>query len=224
MLTPITCHTSSRWKVSTSSHPAAFVLFLKNISLRNFAHRMKKWASVLKKEVKKRKVCWMCKKNHILILNFVSSGVCAELPPGAFRDGGGFHSWGWSQRVFLPQSPDLTCRCVILQCLRWQRSLTIYGEIGCVFSPQLVNNSGIFLFPACRIEPWTESLICNWHSMCLSSWLCDLCISVCDTVVVVFFSQGVINLESLGKRGYRVPPSGTIQVVRNLSFKIIIII
>lgn len=26
--------------------------------------------------------------------------------------------------------------------------------------------------------------------------------------------QGVINLESLGKRGYRVPPSGTIQVVR----------
>lgn len=29
------------------------------------------------------------------------------------------------------------------------------------------------------------------------------------------FSQGVINLESLGKRGYRVPPSGTIQVVRN---------
>lgn len=156
MLTPITCHTSSRWKVSTSSHPAAFVLFLKNISLRNFAHRMKKWASVLKKEVKKRKVCWMCKKNHILILNFVSSGVCAELPPGAFRDGGGFHSWGWSQRVFLPQSPDLTCRCVILQCLRWQRSLTIYGEIGCLFSPQLVNNSGIFFISS--LQDWAL----NW--------------------------------------------------------------
>lgn len=28
--------------------------------------------------------------------------------------------------------------------------------------------------------------------------------------------QGVINLESLGKRGYRVPPSGTIQVVMAL--------
>lgn len=38
---------------------------------------------------------------------------------------------------------------------------------------------------------------CWWHGGCV-------------------FSQGVINLESLGKRGYRVPPSGTIQVVRNL--------
>lgn len=32
--------------------------------------------------------------------------------------------------------------------------------------------------------------------------------------VCICSPQGVINLESLGKRGYRVPPSGTIQVVR----------
>lgn len=30
---------------------------------------------------------------------------------------------------------------------------------------------------------------------------------------VFFYFKGVITLESLGKRGYRVPPSGTIQVV-----------
>lgn len=36
---------------------------------------------------------------------------------------------------------------------------------------------------------------------------------VCLFVFCVLVLQGVINLESLGKRGYRVPPSGTIQVV-----------
>lgn len=48
----------------------------------------------------------------------VSVGMCAELPPGAFRVSGRFRRRGWSQRVLLPQSPDLTCGCVILQCLR----------------------------------------------------------------------------------------------------------
>lgn len=38
------------------------------------------------------------------------------------------------------------------------------------------------------------------------------CASVC-TQFVFFYFKGVITLESLGKRGYRVPPSGTIQVV-----------
>ena len=33
------------------------------------------------------------------------------------------------------------------------------------------------------------------------------------TQFVFFCFKGVITLESLGKRGYRVPPSGTIQVV-----------
>lgn len=37
-------------------------------------------------------------------------------------------------------------------------------------------------------------------------------VSVC-TQFVFFYFKGVITLESLGKRGYRVPPSGTIQVV-----------
>lgn len=65
-----------------------------------------------------------------------SPGVRAELPPGAFRVSGGFHSRGRSQRLLLPQSHDLTCGGVLLQCIRWQRSLSIHGEIICF---QLVN-------------------------------------------------------------------------------------
>jgi len=56
--------------------------------------------------------------------------------------------------------------------------------------------------------------------MCVSPGVFYLCVYLIVTVVVVVvvcFSQGVINLESLGKRGYRVPPSGTIQVVRKPS-------
>lgn len=58
-------------------------------------------------------------------------------------------------------------------------------------------------------EPWTEICMC---SSLLNMYVFEL---LCVTFVGVFW-QGVINLESLGKRGYRVPPSGTIQVVRNL--------
>lgn len=60
----------------------------------------------------------VCEKNKGRKLTCVSLGVCAELPPGAFRVSGGFHSRSWSQRVLLPQSHDLTCGCVVLQCLR----------------------------------------------------------------------------------------------------------
>lgn len=68
--------------------------------------------------------------NFRCVIELKTVGMCAELPPGAFRASGGFHCRCGRQRLLLSQSPDLTCRCVILQCLRWQRSLTIYGETG----------------------------------------------------------------------------------------------
>lgn len=111
--------------------------------------------------------------------------MCAELPPGAFRVSGGFHSRGWSQRVLLPQSPDLTCGCVILQRLWWQRSLTIYGEM--TFFSHIVKQSSSLVFPACVTEPWTESRICSCPYVCVfesscvhirallvTQWLCFL--------------------------------------------------
>lgn len=54
--------------------------------------------------------------------------MCAELPPGAFGVSGGLHRRGGRQRFLLPQSPDLACGRVVLQRLRWQRSLALYGQ------------------------------------------------------------------------------------------------
>lgn len=133
-------------------------------------------------------------------------GMCAELPPGAFRVSGGLHRRGRSQRVLLPQSPDLTCGRVILQRLRWQRSLTVYGQITSLLL-QLVDQQCSWASPLLN-----SVHVCVWAPVCI----CLLyTVHVGDTVCVCVFSQGVINLESLGKRGYRVPPSGTIQVVRS---------
>lgn len=115
------------------------------------------------------------------IIELKTVGMCAELPPGAFRSSGGFHCRGRCQRLLLSQSPDLTCRRVVLQCLRWQCSLTIYGKT---------------VSPNCSI-----------------SSLVFVCVRKLQFLNFMLL-QGVINLESLGKRGYRVPPSGTIQVVR----------
>lgn len=65
-------------------------------------------------------------------------------------------------------------------------------------SPYMVRSRWSISYISTRVllcaPPWRA---CRWRGACVSS-------------------QGVINLESLGKRGYRVPPSGTIQVVRNL--------
>lgn len=94
---------------------ANFVFFLLNIEYVSLAN------SALGDT---RKRCETCFKKITLL-----SGMCAELPPGAFRVSGGLHRRGRSQRVLLPQSPDLTCGRVILQRLRWQRSLTVYGQI-----------------------------------------------------------------------------------------------
>lgn len=62
------------------------------------------------------------------VVELSTVGMCAELPPGAFRGGGGFHCRGGGQRLLLSQSPDPTCRRVLLQRLRRQRTITIYGE------------------------------------------------------------------------------------------------
>lgn len=77
------------------------------------------------------------------VIELKTVGMCAELPAGAFRASGGFHCRCRRQRLLLSQSPDLTCRCVILQCLRWQRSLTIYGE---TVSPKCSISSLVWVF------------------------------------------------------------------------------
>lgn len=104
----------------------------------------------------------MCEKSNGSTLFF--SGVCAELPPGAFRVSGRFHSRGWSQRVILPQSPDPTCGGVILQCLRWQRSFTIYGEI---YTPTPPVSQSIIQLCVSRLNDW--ALNENWPQMCVGA-------------------------------------------------------
>lgn len=128
------CQTLLKCKIWTSYHIAACTFW--RLTLRFFF--FKRWPNTLLDEkfsfcpeiVKssmKSPVSKIMEENKIIDL--FSPGVCAELSPGAFRVSGRFHSRGRSQRVLLPQSPDLTCGSVILQCLRWQRSLTIYGKI-----------------------------------------------------------------------------------------------
>lgn len=82
-------------------------------------------------------------------------------------------------------------------------------------SPYMVRSrwsirNSVFFSP--RLHVWAL----NWklHVCHINLYVCSWC--VCWWHGGCVFSQGVINLESLGKRGYRVPPSGTIQVVRKL--------
>lgn len=49
------------------------------------------------------------------VIELKTVGMCAELPPGAFRCGGGFHCRGGCQWLLLSQPPDPARRCVLLQ-------------------------------------------------------------------------------------------------------------
>lgn len=104
----LACWETSRWGASSSSNELAARAVLNSFSVYLCQQLKQKYE--------------MLKKCTFLL------GMCAELPPGAFRVSGGLHRRGGRQRLLLPQSPDLTCGRVVLQRLRWQRSLALYGQ------------------------------------------------------------------------------------------------
>ncbi|KAG7279290.1 hypothetical protein CRUP_025108 [Coryphaenoides rupestris] len=87
--------------------------------------------------------------------------------------------------------------------------------------PQRKNQTGYFDLDTPALGLWKEECVLNYRLEPLGmvdGFIAEVgasgsfCPSHMTLPVDVSFYSGVINLESLGKRGYRVPPSGTIQV------------